>query len=953
MSTSWGPSSYRRLKLYVVIISVVAFCFMFVPLAPGGDAVAEPAYEPATFDLFSMFPQQMLSPATGKTLTWMPVETRNIADVTGWLWLSTYSESPYFNALIIPPLVRPSGAEGKAKSFVIVTCAPDTPEGTTGYIKVTGIRGSEQHRIWLKITALASKPVLNRGSSEMLSGQGYKDPVLQAYTGAPLTWHLSAENHGAAQDTYDLGYSCSHPCQVRFLNGAGQEIEELTVAGLTHNYLYPTPTNFVVEVTPQPGLPKNQPADLTVTLGPGANTSGTAELAFQVVNPGMLFCVNDLDGLRPHAHQVMAGEATSFLFHATNLEDAAADITLAISGDTGGWSVGLDTTTITALPPGETAMVTLAATPPLDAAVGDRIDMTVAATSSQGPEEEVNVAAEVTDARNVYYFAIDSMDPDYLYLNRDGTGPGSEGDWLMPNLHAFMDDAVNYTDAWVYLPSATDMNHTNALAGTYTGTQGLYMVGGTFQGFTEHDEVISAPNSMDFMLYGPDGEPIKRIYEVAKEETGGKSLGGFWSNKNWLADIEGERTVDIVGHSERFPLFFPSPYKYGSAGDPKTDENPWDPMSGPFSACFYTDTTREILIPTLLGQFNLLLGLGLYVMPVSMFIGMTPGTHCEDRYLVDSFFRSILEEDPDVCYINAADLDNTGHFTGGSWNPGEWDTKGTPGAWDDESMFSPWMRRDECLDICREVDVLFQDFADLLKARGVYDNSIIVILSDHGMENMKDQANGYEVLDLRRILRAEGLLHHEDYQEAGGTEINFIWCDDEAKLGAIEDILESYTVEDPVLGPVQPLMVINRGEMESGADYGEFGRVRPGELYSEYWITHPHEPDGHLWPDLFIFPLYNYNVAAHGHILAGAANPVGITLGNIPDNVELGFPAAHGGLQTAHMPLIFKAPAGNVDYPPGTEYGREVEVGDIAPTIYDILGWTPPACVDGEPLPAP
>jgi len=45
----------------------------------------------------------------------------------------------------------------------------------------------------------------------------------------------------------------------------------------------------------------------------------------------------------------------------------------------------------------------------------------------------------------------------------------------------------------VYLPSATDMNHTNALAGTYTGTQGLYMVGGTFRGFTEHDEVISAP----------------------------------------------------------------------------------------------------------------------------------------------------------------------------------------------------------------------------------------------------------------------------------------------------------------------------------------------------------------------------------------------------------------------------------------------------------------------------
>ena len=78
---------------------------------------------------------------------------------------------------------------------------------------------------------------------------------------------------------------------------------------------------------------------------------------------------------------------------------------------------------------------------------------------------------------------------------------------------------------------------------------------------------------------------------------------------------------------------------------------------------------------------------------------------------------------------------------------------------------------------------------------------------------------------------------------------------------------------------------------------------------------------------------------------------MGITIGNIPDNVQLGFPGAHGGLQTARMPLIFKAPAGWSGYVPGSEYGGEVEVGDIAPTIYGILGWEAPDCVDGEPLP--
>jgi hypothetical protein len=123
------------------------------------------------------------------------------------------------------------------------------------------------------------------------------------------------------------------------------------------------------------------------------------------------------------------------------------------------------------------------------------------------------------------------------------------------------------------------------------------------------------------------------------------------------------------------------------------------------------------------------------------------------------------------------------------------------------------------------------------------------------------------------------------------------------------------------------------------------------ELYSEFWANHPDEPDGHLWPDLFIFPRYNYNVAAHGQVLASAINPIGITLGNVPDSVEVGFPAAHGGLQTAHMPLIFKAPSGWPAYTPGTVIAEEVEIGDIAPTIYQILGWEPPACVNGEPLP--
>ena len=939
---------------------VIALLLLLLPASSAAGAVKRKTAKAkkvaasssgATFDLTSMFPYQMLAPKAGKTMTWMSVDAANITETNEPVNLTTYCESPYFTACVWPPFAGPSGAKGKARSFVIVTCKPDTPEGTTGYVKVTGRRGAEEHRVWLKADVLASSPKLEMSQGDTGSGKGYTDPVLQTFTGKPVTWELGATNRGCIQDTYTLGYQAGFPCHVRFLNRGGAEISQLAVPGLTHNYLYPNMINFRVEVTPLTALPKNRPQDITVTLGPGSLTGETAQFKVQVTNPGMLFCLNDLDGLKPRAHQVMAGESTSYVLEATNMGVSQAEITLGVSGG-GGWQVSIDRPVIQSLAPGSTGKAILNVVSPAGAAAGDRAELNLTADSNLGAHDEATVAAEVTDVRNVYYWSIDSMNPEYMYLDRAGTGPGSPGDWLMPNLHRFISQCVNYKDARVFLPSATDMNHTNALAGSYTGTTGVYMVAGTYKSITAHDEILTSINSMDLMKYGPSGDPIQRIFEVADSETGGKSLNGFWSNKNWLTDMESERSVSVAGHSQEFPLFFPVPYKY-VAGDPKSDENPSDPMTGPFAAGIYSDTFLEIIAPALLGQFPLITALGMFLVPLNQQVGMTPGSHCEDRYLTDSFFRSILDEDPDISYINIGDLDNTGHFTGASWDTSEWETKGTPTAADDVSKYNSWARRDDCLDICREADLLFADFLDLLKSRGVYDNSVIVFLSDHGMENSKDPAKGYQVIDLRKVLRDQGLLFKEDYVEEGGTEINELWCSDPARCARIEQALEDFTVNDPELGTVHPLTVIDRQEMLNGVDFGTHGRVRPHELYSDYWITHPNEPDGQQWPDLFVFPLYNYNVVAHGQILAGGMNPVGMTFGNMPDSMLISFQGTHGGLQTTHIPLLFKAPAGYAGYAPGTEVASEVTVADITPTIYRILGWPDPPCVDGSPLPSP
>jgi hypothetical protein len=457
------------------------------------------------------------------------------------------------------------------------------------------------------------------------------------------------------------------------------------------------------------------------------------------------------------------------------------------------------------------------------------------------------------------------------------------------------------------------------------------------------------------MRDGPAGRPLERVYEVAKQQTGGKALTGFWSNKNWLADMEGEKSVDIVGHSESWPLFYGPPYQYKMAGDPTSDDDKSDPASVSVRSCFHSNNTDAVMIPTMMGQFDLVGGTKLLAVPLGSMFGKTPGLHAEDRYIAGEFFRSVEEEDPDVSYVNIGDLDNTGHFTGSSWDPSEFGRGNGPSPAYDKDKYSPDMRRDDALDICREADRLFGEFVDRLKERGVYENSTIVFLSDHGMENMKDPKSGYKVLDLRDILRDNGLIRHEDYEEVGGTELNNIWAKDPAVLAKIQKIFEEYTVKDPELGKVKPLNVVNREEAKNGKDFGKYGKVRPGELYSEYWVNHPDSSEGgQIWPDLFVFPLYNYQVVGHGDALASGINNVGLSFGiNVPESVKFGLPAAHGGLQTTHIPLIFKAPAGTQGAPaPGVTHQGEVEIGDIAPTIYGIMGWTPPPCVDGKPLPA-
>ncbi len=77
----------------------------------------------------------------------------------------------------------------------------------------------------------------------------------------------------------------------------------------------------------------------------------------------------------------------------------------------------------------------------------------------------------------VILIAIDSLDPAYVSLDSQGEAGGTPGDWLMPNVREFLSGGTWLEHARSYMPSATDMNHMNAVAGTYIGQTGINLVG--------------------------------------------------------------------------------------------------------------------------------------------------------------------------------------------------------------------------------------------------------------------------------------------------------------------------------------------------------------------------------------------------------------------------------------------------------------------------------------------
>jgi hypothetical protein len=187
-----------------------------------------------------------------------------------------------------------------------------------------------------------------------------------------------------------------------------------------------------------------------------------------------------------HHHLVRPGTETTYILQVCNVYDDTRGVRLNLESEVpASWRVELEKNYISGLAPGAWENVLLTVKPSRSVPDKTTLDMEVSAETEFGEKASLKVKAQTSMMRKIYFVSIDSLDPAYLKLNSRGTGYGAGNDWLMPNLHRFMERAVFYPNARVHIITATDMNHFNFLAGTMTGTSGISMVGAFFFGFDE------------------------------------------------------------------------------------------------------------------------------------------------------------------------------------------------------------------------------------------------------------------------------------------------------------------------------------------------------------------------------------------------------------------------------------------------------------------------------------
>jgi predicted AlkP superfamily pyrophosphatase or phosphodiesterase len=191
-----------------------------------------------------------------------------------------------------------------------------------------------------------------------------------------------------------------------------------------------------------------------------------------------------------------------------------------------------------------------------------------------------------------------------------------------------------------------------------------------------------------------------------------------------------------------------------------------------------------------------------------------------------------------------------------------------------------------------ELDNLFMRLFTELKAMGEYDNTLFAITADHGMETVD------KIVDIHGYLEAQGIQNHIHVEGGSG----FIFLQNASEEDKAVNLLS-----------VHPDIAV----------------VVPRENMSQYPYC----------LDTFI------NRTGHIYISMREHTILSTNFGNL--TLPVGNIGSHGGIATQDVIMGWMGP--NITCP-GYELLNVPNLVDIVPTICYIMGWTPPAQVQGRVL---
>ncbi len=519
------------------------------------------------------------------------------------------------------------------------------------------------------------------------------------------------------------------------------------------------------------------------------------------------------------------------------------------------------------------------------------------------------------------FIAIDALHPDYLDLDAHGFAGGREGNWLMPNIRAFLNKAVWYRNAKAYLPAATDMNHLNALAGTSSAQTGIIGVWAQPTGWNGKKEPIIQHTSMGFAR-DDRGRPVDTLFQAWKRKhPRAKTL--LITGKEWIGEMFREgQGIDILVTGPKHPDYLQPPRREGMSRPP-AGERECAPAAGRLRTFNGPLTVSNVLTRAYTGQKSFL------TFQMEHFAEHFP----HDSWIVDSTLEIFRRENPDMAYILLAQCDDAGHCLGSASDPEEFvaTDKNDPlpeGCKDPEyhlaSRRNKLLYRERILNVIRDVDTQFGRLMDGLAKEGALEKAAVILLSDHSAVNHLYTEN-FASTDVMGLLKVAGFgIERNIYSFSVSSYGVLYWRDKKEEVPKAKSILLGHRALNPQTGKTEcPWWVLDRSDMKNGVE----GVCGPGELYHTYYVDTDRERSM-IWPDLIILgkngwqiPVYNGHIVNVGIKVPGWMPPWRV------------FNGGHGSVDTLPIVAAVSVPGG------ATEIRQEqIRIADLGVTAASLFG---------------